>query len=198
MAENMIAYAKNDNWCVDANQFTLSVATKCTAGKLLTTADKFPVLYKGIIAGWSMQDFVPGKISGHDHFFGTFDKFFPAIANHLDKVDTEIIQRAGIQNESYLELMITPDIDNAIALGLKTGWNSNLAQLRDQLLTNGLGNFIPDITNQLNSNEKYIKSTLQCGTEHAEAGCRVKTRYLYVVLRENAPEAVFATIAHWL
>lgn len=195
MAENIIYYSRNDAFCVDPKEFNVAISTGCPASLTLASSPTDPKFYNAIIAAWSMEGFQPGgKETGHDHFFAAFDKFFPAIVNHLDDVDAEIIERAGIQNESYVELMVSPDITQAIAIGTQTGWNPDFNIMRTQLLKNGLDKLIPDMTTVMNITEQKVKSTLQCGTPNASAGCNVKIRYLYQVLREYAPEAVFAQL----
>src|SRR5262249_22677610 len=107
MAENMIHYGKNDQLCVDPRTYLVSLNPACLAENKLSNIRKDSSFYNAIIDSWSMRHFPKSQL-GHDHFFNTFDKYLILEDKHEDEITSEIIQRAALQNELYLELMITP------------------------------------------------------------------------------------------
>lgn len=194
MAENMIHYGKNDNLCVNTKDYTLNTDSFCMKENFLATAPANPSLYNGIIDAWSMRNFKPGKETGHDHFFSTFIKFEPISSYHGGEMLAEVANRAASENELYLELMVTPDNDASGQFGKKIGWDTNLQQLRQKLLAAGLNQIVTQISQQTARDEQTLKTALNCGTKDAKPGCNLTIRYLYQVLREQAPEAVFAQL----
>jgi adenosine deaminase len=194
MAENMLDYAKNDPLCLDEATLTLTENPNCPAKDRLQNVLKNPVTVNKIIDAWSMRHFHPGKESGHDHFFETFGKYFIVSSQHSAEILTEIVDRAGRQNEVYLELMVTPDNNTSGLLGKSLEWQNNLPLLRQQLLQAGLPAIVSDISKNITHDETYLKNTLQCDTANATPGCQVKVRYLYQILREQAPTQVFAQL----
>lgn len=193
-AENMISYAKNDNFCIEPDSFNADNNPQCPSTNLLKNISDYPDIYNSVINKWSMRGFHAGQESGHDHFFATFGKYSPITAQHSAEILTEIVQRAARQNEIYLELMVTPDNDASGMLGKKIGWDSDLKNLRNKLLRNGLETIVKDISTAIDANEVWLNKTLQCGTASAQAGCNVKVRYLYQILREQPPAQVFAQL----
>ena len=86
-----------------------------------------------------MRGYVPSPgITGHDHFFDTFDKFGGTDHRHKGEWLDEVATRAAAQNEQYLELMDTPDFSHAAALAHEIGWHDDFGQMRDALLARGL------------------------------------------------------------
>ncbi len=193
MAENMILYGKNDPLCVDPNTFTLTLNTHCIAADQLHNIPKNSKFYNAIIDAWSMRHF-PATQLGHNHFFATFGKFDPIADKHDGEIIAEIVERAGQQNELYLELMVTPDNGAASQVGEKAGWDSNLTMLHKKLLAAGLTTVATNIAKQLDQDETVLNHKLHCNTRSANLGCQIKVRYLYQVLREEPPEQVFAQL----
>lgn len=193
-AENMMRYAKDDNLCIEPNNFNADTNPQCPFPNLLKNINDYPDLYNTVINQWSMRDFQAGKESGHDHFFATFGKYSPILVKHSAEILTEIVNRAGKQNAIYLELMVTPDNNASGMLGKHIGWDPNLKKLRNQLLQNGLKPIIKNISTAIDADEAWLKKTLYCGTASAQAGCNVKVRYLYQIFREQPPAQVFAQL----
>lgn len=191
-AENLLHYAKNDKVCLNLKNYTVYTAPNCKL--YLSEAIKNQDIYNQMIDAWSMRNFIPGKESGHDHFFQTFDKFFLLVQMHQPEVMAEIAENAGTQNVSYLEIMYTPDNNLSGILDKKFKLEKNFAKMRDKLLQNNFIYFTNKIKNSLNQDEKAARKILACNTKQAKIGCKVKMRYLYQVLREQSPEMVFAQL----
>lgn len=194
MAEKMVQYALKDGLCIDKTTYTASIKSGCQSDWQLVNIVNNPTNYDALIDAWSMKHFQAGSESGHDHFFATFSKFGYISANHNAEILAEIADRAGSQNELYLELMNTLDGNASGRLGKQLGWNNDFATMREQLLTNGLPKIVSDMSIKLTADENKQKQLSACGTTTATPGCNVKVNYLYQVLREQAPEQVFAQL----
>lgn len=191
-AENMIRYAYNDNLCVNEKTFAVSVNQNCKSGDLLNNAVKNPYYYDQILDAWSMRHMNEDKDSGHDHFFATFGKFGAISGNHRGELLAEIVERAGEQNESYLETMVTLDHNASGALGAKIGWNPNFDIMRQKLLAQDFKKIIESISAAIDQDEREMRSILACDSNTPKPGCQMKVRYQYQVSRAQAPEKVFA------
>jgi adenosine deaminase len=204
-AEDFIDFAASDGMCIDRTTSRL-IAPPCdscekyTAKPAIRCAYDDHVLYGQIVDAWSMRNWHAGDESGHDHFFGTFDKFIPASNAHVAEDVSTVINRAAKEHVQYIEFMHTADGMAAAQLGLKLGANAELrtnddfAKMRDQLLSGGLKEIVAATSKTLAEDDAKAHRELKCGTPEAEPGCAVTVRYLYQVLRGLPREAVFAQI----
>jgi adenosine deaminase len=192
LAEDMLRYAKADSLCVNRKNFVVQVNPNCPSHYLLAQAEKYPAFYHAIIDAWSMRNFHPGKESGHDHFFAAFEKYLPILEKHRAEMVSEVVRKACQENLLYLELMIMPDNNKSGRSAAKMAWDPNLSRFREKLLKNGLMPIITDISTQLDSYAKKLNTTLT--TKEKSACADFKLRYLYQVLREQAPAQVFAQL----
>jgi adenosine deaminase len=204
-AETFIREAAGDGVCVDAVALTF-VKPPCTgnlvpATKLSGNIDgQSQALYDKLIDSFSLRSFVASAgWSGHDQFFATFDRF-GGLKDHYGEWVDEVASRAAAQNEQYLELMVTPAFSGAAGIARQIGWSPQLAaadpnafaQFRQQLLDKGLRDEVAADREKVQASETQRKQLERCGTAQAAAVCQVEVRYLYQVLRGNAPEQVFA------
>ena len=196
LSENLIKYAANDNLCINKTTYAAFVNPQCQKEDLLETAVLDSGFYNQLIDQWSMRHFNANTAhqTGHDHFFATFGKFGAVTHNHRGNILAEISQRAADQNELYLELMDTPDGKEAAMLGKQIGWQADFATMRAKLLAAEFAKIAADGSKNLNADEAAMRSILACDSSQPQSGCQVKIRYLYQVLREQPPEAVFAQL----
>ena len=205
-AETFIRDAGEDGLCVDRT--SLSFAKPPCRGNLipakeftgnLTSADQ--ALYDKLIDSFSLRSFVPTPgWSGHDQFFSTFDRFGGLSKTHAAEWVDEVASRSAAENNQYLELMQTPAFSDAVQIAHQIGWNAKLAQadpqafaeFRQQLLDHGLRNEVAADLNDATQAESGRKQIEHCGTPQAAPACQIQVRYIYQVLRANAPEQVFA------
>jgi len=198
-AEDLLDFAASDNFCLDRTTSYL-IAPPCdscenyTAKPGVRCAYGDHVLYNQIVDAWSMRNWQPGDESGHDHFFAAFDKFGLASHGHVADAVASVINRAAREHVQYIEFMHTADGMAAAELGMKLGWDSNFAKMRDRLLDGGLKEVASVTSKTLSDDEARVSSELKCRTPEAEPGCDVTVRYLYQVLRGLPHEAVFAQI----
>src|SRR5438270_6621450 len=149
-AESWIRAGAEDGLCV--NLATLGFAkpqhgagdapadAACGDGKVAAAqAYKDQHLYDDLIDAFSMRGYVPSPgVTGHDHFFNSFEKFGGTDRRHKGEWLDEVATRAAAQNEQYLELMETPDFTHIAGLAHEMGWHDNFGQLRDALLAGHL------------------------------------------------------------
>jgi adenosine deaminase len=221
-AESFIRVAAEEGLCVDlaSHSFVRPAAAAqsevsqpiCGDGKIAAAkafADQN--LYDALINAFSMRNFVPTTgISGHDHFFDTFGKFYDALFGdnatshrHSGEWLDEIAARAASQNEQYLELMETPDFTHTAQIAKEIGWrgvraplgasqNENLSQLRTELLARGLRDDIAVARAARDEAETSRRAREHCGEPQEAPACKITIRYLYQVLRGFPKEQVFA------
>ena len=198
-AESLIDFAAKDGFCVDRTTSVL-IAPPCddacdrfASKPAIRCAYQDHVLYNSIVDAWSMRNWA-GEEPGHDHFFATFDKFLPAMTNHLGDSIAETAERAAADHLQYLELMHTADGNLAPELGARVGWDDDFSKLREKLLAGGLKDVVATTRKQLDHDEAKMHELLRCGSPQASAGCGVTVRYLYQVLRGLPKEQVYAQI----
>ncbi len=198
-AESLIDFAAQDGFCVDRTTSVL-IAPPCddacdrfASKPAIRCAYQDHVLYNSIVDAWSMRNWA-GEEPGHDHFFAAFDKFLPAMTNHLGDSFAEAAERAASDHLQYLELMHTADGNLAPELGARVGWDDDFSNLRAKLLASGLKDLVAVTRQQLDHDETKMRELLRCGSPPAGAGCGVTIRYLYQVLRGLPKEQVYAQI----
>jgi adenosine deaminase len=198
-AEDMIDWAAADNFCIDRTtsrllsppcddcaRYTPKPAIRCAYGD--------HVFYNQIVDAWSMRNWRPGDESGHDHFFATFDKFEAVADAHTAESVATVTNREAKEHVQYIEFMHTADGSAAIELGMKLGWEPDLAKGREKLLAGGLKDVIAATSKTLAEDDARAHTLMKCGTADAEPGCNTTVRYLYQALRGFPPEAVFAEL----
>jgi adenosine deaminase len=206
-AETLIRDAAEDGACVD--KMTLSLVKPPCSGNLIPASDlsgnidrQNQLLYDKLIDALSVRSFVASSgWSEHDHFFSVFDRL-GGLNDHTGEWVDEVAGRAANQNNQYLELMVTPQFSHAAQIAQQVGWSTALAQadtqafaqFRQQLLAQGLTQEVQADRDEVTQGEAERKKTEQCGTPQAAPACQVETRYIYQILRDNAPEVVFAQL----
>ncbi|MBB5063707.1 adenosine deaminase [Granulicella mallensis] len=216
-AETFIAEAVKQGLCVDPKALALAPSATgkdapCGPGNLpASSALKDQKLYDALIDAFSMRSFVPSSgISGHDQFFSTFDHFRGLNSSHAGEWLDEVVRRAAVQNEQYLEVMQTPTFTHAATLGYNLGWPEGaektvtpqqLAKLRTDLLSGGVRDEVSVDSKELADAESARRAMEGCegaqpnpvqiqGMEHDP--CTIQTHWLYQVLRGFPPQQVFA------
>ena len=198
-AESLIDFAARDGFCVDRTTSVL-IAPPCddacerfASKPAIRCAYQDHIFYNSIIDAWSMRNW-GGEESGHDHFFASFDKFLPAMTNHLGDSIAETAGRAASDHLQYLEFMHTADGNLAPELGARVGWDDDFPRLREKLLAGGLEDVIAATRQQLDHDEAKMRQLLGCDSPQPSPGCAVTIRYLYQVLRGLPKEQVYAQI----
>ncbi|MBV8846910.1 MAG: hypothetical protein JO307_29220 [Bryobacterales bacterium] len=193
-AETFMRFAAEDGLCVDLRTYALIARPGANCGDnakdaaLLRTDN---TLAGAVIDSLSMRDFVPGKESGHDHFFGAFAKFGPSRPEHTGEILSEIIGRAASQNESYVELMAL-NATAANAAGAAVGFDGDFDATKAKLIAGGLPQAVAAMKHQIDQLERARATALGCDSQPDSTTCRVGVGYICQILRESPPELVFA------
>ncbi|HZD77459.1 MAG TPA: adenosine deaminase, partial [Acidobacteriaceae bacterium] len=202
-AETWLHDAETDHVCIDprtlgfAHNATALAVEPCPAVTVAaSTLPQNQTLYDRLVDAFSMRAFVPSAgNSGHDHFFDSFDRFQGLSESHTPEWVDEVAARAAAQNEQYLELMNTPGAAFAvIAQSKPVPPGTGYAAWRQQLLDGGLSRQALAIRQQMDRFEQTRSQQEHCGTAQPAPACSVEVRYLYQVLRNMPPAAVFAQI----
>jgi adenosine deaminase len=212
-AETLIAEAVADGLCYNAatTSFVKPAAVRagttsqpaCAEGTVpIANALKDQPLYDAIVDAISMRSFVPTSgFSGHDQFFSTFDRVGALSGTHAGEWLDEAVTRAALQNEQYMEPMVTPPFSHAAAAGYRIGWpagaekevsTAQLAALRSALLEGGVRDDIALDRESYNAMEASRADREGCATSTPGPGCSIRVLYLYQVLRGYPPQQVFA------
>src|SRR5207245_6024795 len=188
-AESFIRAGAEDNLCIDlaALAFTkIDAITRsnppqpvCGEGKVpAAQALRDQALYDKLIDSFSMRSFVPyAGVSGHDHFFDTFNKFGGTSKDHVGEWIDEVTSRAAAQNEQYLELMETPPFGHTAAIAQQVPWNDDLAKFREALLAHGLSDDVAVASEHFDKAQGLRRERQHCGQAAPFPGCRVQVRY---------------------
>ena len=192
-AESFIRWAAEDGMCLTTATLSLSPAP-CGQGEVQATEIlRNTTLYGDVIDAWSMRNWSPARQNGHDQFFESFARF-SASDRRLGDMLAEVVMRATAQNASYMELMFGPDGGRAIGLGLRNGFNTDFAAMRERLLAAGLRDSLSVARRELDSAERRQRDIMGCYKSPVPPPCNTVVRYLYQVLRGLPPEAVYAQI----
>jgi hypothetical protein len=199
-AESYVRWAADAGLCADRATALLSPPPcDAAAGRPPVSTALAPGggngLHGFLVDRWSMRNFVPGGVSGHDQFFATFGRFGPAGRGRTGDALAEVRARNAAQNALYLELMVTADGSAAGDLGTRLGWDADLPRFRERLRAEGLADVVAGARRALDGIEEAARARLACGAAAADPGCDVEVRWLYQVPREQPPERVFAQIA---
>jgi hypothetical protein len=197
-AEEYIAYAAEEGLCVLRETMTL-VPPPCDAAAgrpPVSDALRQQALYDSLVDSWSMRDWVAESgVSGHDQFFGTFDRFGLAASRRVGDVIASTMSRAAGENLHYLELMFGVDRGTASELGGRIGWNDDLALLYGRYQAEGMDSIVAQSHLFLDDVEARVRERLACDTPNPDPGCGVTVRYLQTGSRVLPPERVFAQLA---
>ncbi len=198
-AETYLRIAAEDGLCLDLRThaivapLTAAGSAHCGEGVEASHALSDNALANAMIDSLSMRNFMPGRESGHDHFFGAFAKFGPYHPRHRGELLAEVVRRAADQNESYLEIM-TLNGAAANALGTQTGFFEDFVAVREKLIAAGLEKVVQGMRANLDGLERARRAALDCSAQPDSPPCHVTVRYLYQVFRESPKEQVFAQV----
>jgi hypothetical protein len=153
-------------------------------------------LYDELVDAWSMRDWVSeAGVSGHDQFFGAFDRFGAVSSRRIGDVIANQRSRAAAENLQYLELMMGLDRGTAGELGTRIGWDADLGHLYGRYQSEGMDAVLAQSREFLDAVEARVRERLACDTPQADRGCGVVVRYIQTGTRVLPPERVFAQLA---
>jgi adenosine deaminase len=196
--ETLIRLAVQAGSCIDATLATVDPpdgATSCPPGqRRAADSSRDDALYQRLLRGWSMEGFVGGGESGHDHFFATFGKFRGATARTGDLLAAVATINAD-QNVVYLETLVSRQGAAIAKLGEEVGLDPDFALMRKRLLDHGLARIVRAAREQTDGDMARFDELLGCGTSRPARACSLEVRFDHQVGRAADPEVVFANLA---
>jgi adenosine deaminase len=191
--ETMLELAAKGNYCLHKKTWVLNKNSPHCSGINAKNVQDQPEVYAEVIRSWSLKDFVPGKESGHDHFFNAFFKFAELVNDHQAELVADVLNTAAKQHEHYLELMLLPDNGHALSFGDLLKNTSSWDQKRTILLANK--EFQKNTDHTVSEAERIINQARQhlgCSSNPQKESCQIKVHFLYFSLREHPLDALFA------
>lgn len=186
----LIGFAERDGLCVDTKTYT-ATAPPCAAGRRpAVEARKDTRFHDRILRAWSMAGFVPGRESGHDHFFATFGKFGPA-SSHNGEMLAAFASQAAAEHEYAVEVFSSAQAGAARTLGRQTGYDKDLATMRNRMLA-PMTKLVAAARAETDKTQATMRTTLRCGKPHADPACALPVRLDFQVQRTSPPAEVFA------
>ncbi|MFJ9453548.1 adenosine deaminase [Kitasatospora sp. NPDC101447] len=193
--ELLIRLATEDGLCIDTATLTAQVAPCSATARPAADAESDPDFRRQVIRAWSMQDFVPGAESGHDHFFATFLKFGEASWRHPGRMLAEVTDTMADQQQSYLETMLTPASVSGSALAAKVGFDPDFAAMREKLLADGgMAQVVADARAEADRMFEEYEDTQNCDSDRPAKGCSVTVRLISQAARTSTPARVFTQL----
>ncbi len=191
-AETFLGWAAQDSLCIVSATLTAAPppcdrATKPAADSAFHDA----ALYGAIVDAWSMRNWNPARVNGHDQVFATFARFGLAGNDHLGDEVVEATKLAANDRVSYIETMFTPE-GRSRALARRLGWDPDFGRMRQKLLDAGFHDAVLGEARATYDSAEAVRARY-CRTGDT-AACAVTVRYLYQVGRARAPQDVFAQI----
>ena len=193
-AETYLDWAMNDGDCI--NQTSYAAVSACGSGTAAVPTNG--AFFDAIVRAWSMEGFVAGTESGHDHFFATFGKYGLVAGAHRDETIADVATRAADENEVYIETMFNlaknvGTLSASVWSGTLTA--NDLPTLYNQLTTNA--GFATAVTNDVavvNSAKTGYRAVLGCDDLGAPAACDVGVRFIAQVSRTGPNDQVFGQL----
>lgn len=192
--EAMVTIGAKNNYCLDATTLNITNTNDSCKGIPATALLDDPVLYQKTIQAWSLEGFEEKKEeSGHDHFFASFTKFMPIVADFRPQLLAEIMQRAASQYVLYMEIMILPDNAHSASFGALVSQETTFSNKQTKLLQNTL--FNKNLTFTIAESSRILKQAkkeLNCDTSPQQAVCDLSIKFQYYILREQPIDSFFA------
>ncbi len=196
-AESYMQWARDlGGFCIKNSSLALSksCSNTSTSSPVPTPVDAF---FMDVVRAWSMQDFVPGVETGHDHFFSTFGKF-AAISGkpYHSRGLADVMFRADDENLIYVEPMLHSN-STAASWGsaVWTGGTVTTAALpqfhADLLASSGLNAAVQNVVSDIQNTESGARQQLGCDGANPARACRVTARYMAYISRSGSGPRVF-------
>ena len=197
--ETLIALAVQDGLCIDVVTLTATPApaaagAACPAGQRAAAESATDTAFYGqILRAWSMEGFVAGAETGHDHFFATFGKFGLATSRKGDMLAV-VARINAAQNVLYLETLVSRQGDAVRALAKSVGFDPDF-----QACTAGCWNaaWRRSYGGERRDRRRRRSASTSCWAAAPRGRTRParwSLRYDYQVGRATDPEIVFTNL----
>lgn len=205
--ETLIALAIDDGLCIDAATMTaqfkpppapapvgalLPEPPACPAGQRpAADAQTDSAFNTQLLQAWSMEGFVPGAESGHDHFFATFGKFGAATERKGDLL-AAVAKINAEQKVLYLETLASRQSAPLKDLVKRVRYGPDFEVMRQELEAKGMATVVKGASAETDGDKDRFDALLGCKTPKPQPGCALEIRYDYQVGRATDPLTVFA------
>lgn len=183
--ESLIQWAAEDGKCVvlDTGAFTLPPCDAEQGRPTVKSVQMNDDVVNSIIDALSTRNYERRPVSGHNQFFSTFEKIYPATYGREGDMLAEISARSARQNLFYQEIMQSWAMGSAMALAEQDPGINFEAPLDSMIANERLTRIVDQAIEQTDRIEDRRNELLQCGTGNADPGCNVTIRYLAQVIR---------------
>ena len=191
--EEFILIGQHNDYCIDLKTFTAYPKPQCRAH--LPMAQLSKTLYKQTIAEWSLKNITEkDAVTAHDHFFDAFKKFINITNLERANMLHVILRRAAIHHIRYLEIMNTLDNNLSATIASEIIYNNNFKKLQKIIENKDLDKNITATEKDLEQLQLKTNKLLGCDKNAQAIGCQVHYKFMYEILREQAPQKVFASL----
>ncbi|MFO0553073.1 MAG: hypothetical protein U0271_32095 [Polyangiaceae bacterium] len=195
-AETYLDWAHTDGDCINSSTYAVVYSNQCSAATQPTPT--MGAFYDSIVRAWSMEGFVAGAETGHDHFFATFGKFGAVAGAHRWDSVADIAKRAALENQLYVETMFNLGKNvGALAASIWSGTLTaqDLPAFYNQIVT------APTFQTELAKDVQVVEDTyasyrnlLGCSSASPPPACDVGVRFVAQVSRTGAKDTVFGQL----
>ncbi|MEO0549038.1 MAG: adenosine deaminase [Pseudomonadota bacterium] len=199
-AEEFLKWAEDRAFCIDTEALSIEPPPcdwpEAESTEQLRKTD--PALYGQLVDAMSVRALLSGRPtdeSGHQQFFGSFDRFLSIVSVEQDLALVSAQRAAAEDRVLYLELMYNPSAINGYAFaGVEADWNDDLARAFERLAPD-----LPEIVRAARTDADLIETsarqTMQCVSETPEPGCATDVAFNCYGLRLLPAEQVFRQLA---
>lgn len=195
-AETYLDWGSAAGNCINPTSYSAGSSSTCSTGNVPIPGPG--TFYDNIVRAWSMEDFVPGTESGHDHFFATFGKYGLIAGGNRNESIADVANRAASENQVYIETMF--NLGSNVGGLAASVWSgsvsaSSLDTFYDQLLANSqfatkLTSDVAVVTNALSG----FRNELGCSGATPQPGCGVTVRFIAQISRTGANDQIFGQL----
>ncbi len=195
-AETYLGWADEDGDCINSTSYAAVGSGSCSASNLPVPGPGS--FYDQIVRAWSMEGFVAGAETGHDHFFATFGKYGLVAGAHRDDSIADVMTRAAGENQVYVETMFTLGRNvGTLAASIWSGavTPADLQSFYDQLMNHA--SFAAELAsdvNVVNVAASGWRAQLGCDDIAAPPACEVTVRFVAQVSRTGGNDTIFGQL----
>ncbi|MEZ4400363.1 MAG: hypothetical protein R3B06_10115 [Kofleriaceae bacterium] len=195
-AETYLGWAQADGDCINTSTFAAVYSNQCSAStQPAPTSGSF---FDQIVRAWSMEGFVPGAQTGHDHFFATFGKFGAVAGAHRDDELADIATRAASENQLYIETMF--NLGKNLGTLAAADWSGTLTATDLPTFYNTL-KADPQFASRLAADVAVVdaaaagwRTVLGCDGATPPPACAVTIKFVAQVSRTGANDQIFGQL----
>lgn len=198
-AEEYLQWAADAGYCADESGEAI-VPPPCAVGKSIKAMrDTSPFAYTHLIDAMSMRGWHQGigrdSQSGHDQFFGSFERFGAISDSSTAQAMATARRLAAGDRLNYVELIHNPNalVRHTLAAGDEALNEAGLPARYDREIGQ-----IPAVVTaamaELDRDETDMRALLGCGTPHPDPGCAPTIYYLAWGWRDLPPAQAFRSL----